>query len=218
MIWLIFIAVFIILVLILLFSSMKIGIYYKRENENDRIKVDIGLINGLIPIQIKIPTLKSTDQGVKFEQKIEQKDKTIDEKQKSITPKKLSDVRRMINTIKVRTRDFRRILVRFMRKVKIVKFSWQSQIGTGDAFETGMLSGLAWIIKSGVVAVLSHFFQLQTRPELQIEPSFSQVSFYTEIECIVKLRIGDAILTGLLIYVYYRKGRKKQWQNIRFKA
>lgn len=218
MVWLIVLAVFILLILILLFSSIKIGIYYKRENENDRIKVDIGLLSGLIPIQIKIPSLKSTDQGIKYEQKIEQKDMKIQEEHKTVTPKKLSDYKRLMQTIKDRTRDFRKILVRFMRKVKVVKFSWKSQIGTGDAFETGLLSGIAWIIKSGFVALLSHFFQLHTNPELHIEPSFSQACFNTEIECIVKLRIGDAMLTGLLIYVYYRKGRKKQWQNIQYKA
>lgn len=202
----------------ILCSNIRIGIYYKRENENDRIKIDIGLLNGLIPIKIKIPFIESTVQGVQYQKQIEQKDNQIQQEKNKLTPKKISEYSRTVQTIKERTRDFRRILFKFMRKIKVVQFSWKSRFGTGDAAETGMLSGLAWIIKASSVAVINHFFQLHTKPHFQIEPSFSHVCFYTEIECIVKLRIGDAILTGILLYAHIRKGRKKRWENTLYKA
>lgn len=217
MIWLILILVFFLMLLLLLFSNVKIGLFYKREDNNDRIKIEIGLLNGLIPIRLKIPGLKATEHGVEFNEKVQGYGKNLNKEKRNISIKDLKIYHEKIQELLERIVGLQKIMKQFMAKIKIVKFSWWSRIGTGDAAETGVLSGIVWGIKGGIVMLLSHFMSLRSKPAIQIEPSFIQACLYTEFECIVQFRIGNAILAGIRMFIHLRKGRKVRWENTQFR-
>lgn len=214
MIW--FVLLCIILILIL-FSSVRIGLYYKREENNDRIKIEIGLLNGLIPIRIKVPGLQASDKGITYQEKLQSSDNTINKEKNTFTLQDLKEYHRKFQELLERIVGLQKIVKRFLAKIKIIKLTWWSRIGTGDAAETGILLGLIWGIKGGLIMLLSHFMKIRTKPSVSIEPSFMQACLYTEFECILQFRVGNAILAGILFLIHLRKGRRARWENIRFK-
>ncbi len=204
------------ILIIILFSSVKIGLFYKREEENDRIKIEIGLLNGLIPIKIKVPMLKTSEKGLKYQERLQSNTNTINQNEKIFTFQDLKDYMQKIQELLERVVGLQKIIIRFLAKTKIIKLTWWSRIGTGDAVETGILSGFIWGIKGGIIWVLAHFMVLKTKPSVSIEPSFMTACLYTEFECILRFRIGNAILAGILFLIHLRKGRRARW-NTQFK-
>lgn len=215
MIWL---GLILFVLVLIYFSSIRIGVFYKREEDNDRIKIEIGLLNGLIPIKVKVPALKASEQGIQYEEELKSNHKTLDQKKKLFTLLDLKEYQRKFHELIERVAGLQSILKGFLAKTRIVKLTWWSRIGTGDAAETGILSGLVWGIKGGLIMLLTHFLLLRTKPSISIEPSFMRACLYTEFECIVQFRVGNAILAGILLLVHFRKGRRAKWENTRFKA
>lgn len=215
MLWILLI--FLILTLIW-FSSVRIGIFYKREQENDLIKVEVGLLNGLIPIRKEIPALNFKEEGIQLKERTKSKKKTTNKEKKRITYAEIKEYRKQFNQWVDQVVYFHRILKNFLAKIKVKKLSWWSRIGTGDAAETGILSGLVWGIKSGLITVIRHFLQMKKEPEIIIEPSFMQACLHTQFECIVQFRLGDAILAGIKFMINWKKGRGARWQNTQFKV
>ncbi len=215
MIW---IGIILILLLLVLFSRIRIGLYYKREAQNDRLNIEIGLFNGLIPIRLKIPTLKVKDEGVVYKEEIQSKKNTVKKKKGLFTFRDFKTYERAARYAVENVVGLRKIIKRFLSKMQIIRLHWSSRIGTGDAAETGILSGVIWGIKSIIVWVLSHFMKMKVTPEIRIEPSFMQACLYTEFECIVRFRVGNAIIAGLLILLHIRKGSRMKWQNTQSKG
>ncbi|WP_409297225.1 DUF2953 domain-containing protein [Peribacillus sp. SCS-26] len=100
------------------------------------------------------------------------------------------------------------ILKKFLKKVKIRKFDWQTVIGTGNAAHTAVLTGAVYGIKSTIIGVLTHYLVVDEMPHYKIEPLYQGEYSRTSLLCIVEFKIGNAILTGLLILREWNKHRQ----------
>ncbi len=97
-----------------------------------------------------------------------------------------------------------------LAKTKLRHFKWSTMLGLPEAGQTGMATGLLWVIKSNAV---SHLYRALNRPaprpELAVMPVFNDRALQVHFDCIFSLRSGHIIYTGLLAGWYYLLNRRK---------
>jgi hypothetical protein len=107
-------------------------------------------------------------------------------------------------------------LKRTLSRVHCVKLVWDSRIGLGDAAETAIVSGWLWGIKNTCLGYVFKYMDLATKPIFSVQPDFNKTKFTTELDCIVKIRVGYAIFAAIVLIAKLLriKGGSKRWQNI----
>jgi hypothetical protein len=107
-----------------------------------------------------------------------------------------------------------------LSRVRCTQLRWETRVGIGDAPETAMTTGLLWGVKSSLLGFLFSSMQIETKPKVLVEPQYNQMQFSTEFACIVKIRVGHAMVAGLLLLfrILRVKGGLRTWQSILFKA
>ncbi|UFT98034.1 DUF2953 domain-containing protein [Radiobacillus kanasensis] len=121
--------------------------------------------------------------------------------------RKLDMVRNWIESSK----QWKRNIERLLRPVKIHRFNWISRVGVGDASMTGVLSGSVWAMKGTILRYMGEHMNFKTEPSIQVIPLFQQAFSMTKVECMVSIRIGQAIYA----FIQLLKTRKKQQKKVR---
>ncbi|QDP40864.1 DUF2953 domain-containing protein [Radiobacillus deserti] len=99
---------------------------------------------------------------------------------------------------------------KLLRPVKIHRFHWISRIGVGDASITGMLTGAVWGMKGTVLHYVSKHMTFKKKPTLQVIPLFQHTYSMTKLECMVSIRVGQAIYA----FIQFMKSTKKQRKQV----
>jgi hypothetical protein len=105
-----------------------------------------------------------------------------------------------------------------LRKVTCEQLSWGTTVGTGDAAETGVLTGLIWTIKSILLGIVAGYIRWDQSPQLEVAPQFNQAILEIRFHSIIRFRLGHAILAITRLLAHMRKGRGRKWQIIPFKV
>ncbi|WP_273122824.1 DUF2953 domain-containing protein [Bacillus weihaiensis] len=181
-------------------------------DDQDHINIHLRAWNGLIKYTITLPFLKVDDEAniiVKQEHQIgeENSKNKVKDKKNKITPEEEVKALKDMNELLEHVVGLHKIVRRFLKKIKIKKFEWHSQIGIGDAAHTGLITGVAWTIKGATLGLVSDYMKLQTTPTITITPEFNQICSRTKLQCIFQFRIGQAILAGIQFIKYWKGGR-----------
>ncbi|GAA0380324.1 DUF2953 domain-containing protein [Bacillus horti] len=211
---------FAILCFIFYWTTLEIFIQSKRKGKDNYFHVRIRAWFRLIEYDTEIPIIKLSEDkpGVEYDVKAESPTKKLDEKKISIT---LSDVVtsfQKLHDFIQKVYGLHIIVKHLLKNVRLKQLEWKSTIGTGDAAETGMLSGLAWGIKASFVGFFASYTTLQCLPNVQVISSFQQKKMDSNFVCMFRLRIGHAILAGIRIALHSRKRRDVKWQSTQFRA
>ncbi|MCL6631267.1 MAG: DUF2953 domain-containing protein [Alicyclobacillus herbarius] len=103
-------------------------------------------------------------------------------------------------------RDMFSVLKRVFWRIRITELRLCIDYGTKDAGFTGILYGFVW---SGLGLVLAWFertFSMRTRPAVRVNPNFHEPMLTVEGSCIMRLRLGYAILAIMgLVRVWRRR-------------
>ncbi|PLS06663.1 DUF2953 domain-containing protein [Neobacillus cucumis] len=213
MFWL-FLALLIILFLFLLiiFTKLTIYIFYSHLNDDDDLKIELRVFFGLIKYKIKMPLIKVDDDSpsIVVESKShmgetpgENSESSVSQFTKDDFLTKLQNSKEIIHKVI----GLNIIVKKFLQKVTIKNFEWQTLIGVGDAAHTGMMTGALWAVKGGIVGLLSHYMRLKEMPYLSVNPHFQAVVIHTRISCMFQFRIGYAILAGLKLIKFWKGGK-----------
>ena len=215
MVWIIVILLILLfLFFLILMTRLTVIIDLLHVGDDDHLKIKFRAWLGIIRYTISIPLIKVDDEAnviVKQEQKLgdENSNKKVKKGKEKITPeeevKAIHDVKEILQHVV----GLHKIVRRFLKKVKVKEFEWHSQIGIGDAAHTGMLTGLVWSIKGGVVGIVSQYMQLHTTPIISITPEFNVYCSRTKLQCMIQFRIGQAMLAGIQLIKYWKGGRPK---------
>ncbi|WP_027416448.1 DUF2953 domain-containing protein [Aneurinibacillus terranovensis] len=210
--FIIILCMLIILLIILWTTSIRIQIVYKRENENDRFEVEISIWRGLLRYHLNIPLLdlQSLTKGVTMSHRAKSADgDNISRKRKErITPHTVYRLRERFLGLLDNIHDFSEILKRTLKTIRCERLEWTTRVGIREASATGTLTGLVWGVKSGIIAVIAHYISMYAIPRLQVIPDFNNEQFNTQFLCIVKFRLGNAIIAGIRLLLNLRKGRE----------
>lgn len=201
-------------VMVILLTTLRIKIEYKREKENDRVHMEIQAWKGLIRYRQDIPALelqnlkippvteKAWESPVNDQPLLKKKSRPT---QGSSEPSGRGNKLKAAIRFAKHVRHFRQIVQSFLKKIKLEHFEWRTGIGTGEAADTGVFSGLIWAVKGSIVGTLSHLLTLRAAPRLRVDLAFQQPFLSTHLVCIVRLRIGHAIIAAIRMLFNYRK-------------
>lgn len=116
-----------------------------------------------------------------------------------IDVKDFKDLKQVIQTIVPSFKETKKIIKMMMKSIVIHQLSWRTDFGTGNATSTGIMSGGVWMMKGTLVSFIHELSNLSCQPKISVTPHFQQRGLYSEIDCIVSIRLGKAIHTGLRI-------------------
>jgi hypothetical protein len=208
------------LAVIFLLTTITVRVHYKRKRKDDMLMINLSAWFGLIRFQHEVSVIKLAEDmsGVIYRTETESPQEPIDQKNFKMNPKEMFQFHHRIYELFKHVHALHRILRRFLKKVRLYEWRWRSAIGTGDAAETGMLSGLGWGIKSNITLLISRYLSLRVVPKYDVKPLFQEKRLETELSCMFRIRVGHAILAGLRMLFNLRKRRDIKWQNTLFKA
>ncbi|MBC5638643.1 DUF2953 domain-containing protein [Ornithinibacillus sp. BX22] len=186
MAWIITALVICIIVILLLILNVRIRVYYRYQKTNHFITVDIYYIR----LRIIHRKLILNDES--------QKEKTsILDMLEEMDLEDYKDMKQVVQTVIPSFKEVKKIIKMMMKSIVIHQLSWRTDFGTGDAASTGIMSGGVWMMKGTVVSFFHELSNLSCQPKLSVTPHFQQRGLYSEIDCIVSIRLGKAIHTGL---------------------
>lgn len=112
-----------------------------------------------------------------------------------------------IGEIVKKLQEIHATIKKFLKRVKINQWRWYSQIGTGDAASTGIVTGFAWSTKGMVVGIVGEYMHIIDIPVLEITPVFQGKGFASKCELTASFRIYRSIIAALMLLIFMRKQR-----------
>ena len=199
--------------MIVFFSYIQIFVHYSFDGHDHLLKVNGKALFGLISIRKTI--LPKTDQ-----KNIETEDASITKKEQTYQPKDPQSRPRMadeenspfeyVEMVFGYLSTFYHMLKNFFKRIKVRQLIWTSEIGTGDAATTGIATGASWAVKGNILAMIRHYFLLETKPQVNVFPDFQNPVLRTNIHCMIQVQVGQTIIAGIKAIRLFRKLKKEQ--------
>jgi hypothetical protein len=208
-----------VVIVILLLLPVRIEVHYKREGMDDRLHLGVRALFGLVRLGYDIPVVALMERTGKIAVKKDPA-KQMPESKKgwvAITVEKIEKVLREFNRISERIGKYKRAIRRLTRSFHVEQGTWQTKFGTGDAAQTGWLTGLVWALKGVLGGLIYRYFTVERRIAYNVQPHFRAKGFRTEFTCIIRFTPGKTMTAGLtLAILWLMEGIK--WRSIRFKG
>ncbi|CAG9623346.1 DUF2953 domain-containing protein [Sutcliffiella rhizosphaerae] len=213
MIWVgVIVVLLFVIMIILTLTRITIDLYYHHAEDNDQMTVKIKAWYGLLRYTIDVPLISIDKDTASIH--VEEKTKVGSgdssngsEKVKDFSPKDIFQSFQDTYNLVKHVVGMHEIVQRFLSKVEVKHLEWHTNIGVGDAAYTGVLVGAGWSIKGGIVGLISNYTKFQANPEISITPYFQQIVSQTLFKCMIRIRIGHAMLAGIRTVKYWKGGR-----------
>ncbi|MBE7099695.1 MULTISPECIES: DUF2953 domain-containing protein [Bacillus cereus group] len=194
--WLVIGIVLLLFFLLLSKISLKVSFLYSEMEKQCLLQVKIWRIRYTFDVLERIEKQKK-----KTGQKIEKA-----EEEGGIENKVMAQLDSIGEIVK-KLQEIHSKIKKFLKRVKINKWRWYSQIGTGDAASTGIVTGFAWSTKGMVVGVVGEYMHIIDIPVLEITPVFQGKGFASKCELTASFRIYRSIIAALMLLIFMRKQR-----------
>jgi hypothetical protein len=212
----------------MLFYPFRLKIEYRRSGKDDFLSLHL---HYLFPFSYSLPLIKREGTDIKTKLDFPAYKKPLTEK---ITTKKLSEELKILETPLhhfLAALDVINMLAGsdpnddknrslgsptlhlftgpffFLRYIRVCeKLVWKSKIGSSDPAFAGILTGLAWSVKSTLYSVLTRKIRFLAPPVFNVETDFDHPSFETSFSCIFRFTLGE------IMHVIV-KDKFKEWQK-----
>ncbi|QRG66089.1 DUF2953 domain-containing protein [Brevibacillus choshinensis] len=205
----------IVLVILAFLTPVQISLFYGRIGENDHVVIEVAAWFRLIRRKYEIPMvfLKQSEAGPELVAKVE----TV--QQKSKTKEKIQDLTRKqahkwyhnYREYLDKIHDFQPMFKELFKHFRCTKLEWHTVMGTGQASETGALTGVVWGVKSILIGVISHAVSLRAIPRMSVQPIWNQAMIRTNFDCVLHFMLGHVIVVTVKMYLRLRKRRVSKW-------
>lgn len=223
MLWLLAAIAVLLIIIVLLSSSIHMRLHFSRQEENDSLIVYLTAIFGLVRLKFQVPIVQFRGilDGLYVKSEVAGKNaQMLKQSMQNITLEKVITNFQKTKTLYSNFHHFPEWMKETLSRVTCTDFRWTTHLGVGDAANTAVTTGIAWGIKTSFLRYLIRFVGFAKRPDVSVVPQYNRTQFSTEVLCILKIRLGYAILAGLhfIVRIMKVKGGIKIWQNILFKA
>ncbi|MED4586826.1 DUF2953 domain-containing protein [Brevibacillus choshinensis] len=213
--WLIVIVI--VMVILVFITPVQIMLFYGRVGENDHVIVELSAWFRLIRRKYEIPMvfLKQSEAGPELVAKVEtvqQKNRTK-EKIKDLTRKQMNKWYHNYRDLLEKIHDLQPMFSQLFKRIRCTKLDWHTVMGTGQASETGALTGIIWGVKSMLIGVISHSISLRVIPRMSVQPTWNQAMIRTQFHCVLHVTLGHIIVVSAKMYFQLRKGRDRKWRT-----
>ncbi|WP_026701384.1 DUF2953 domain-containing protein [Salibacterium aidingense] len=192
--------------------SVTLHVLYQKKQQDIRVKITMWHV---FYKTIHLPMIALEEETGSIVMKEETKSTPGKSEEKDIkeTPEEMKSQMESFRLWLSHVNELRPLLFSFLNKWKIKKLCWRSRFGTGDAAWTGFLSGSCWTVKHMAVGLLSAVCRLKCTPEVEISPDFQNQRFEAEFLCMVTVRLGHAIITGIRVLKHLKGNVFALWQK-----
>lgn len=106
-----------------------------------------------------------------------------------------------------------RMLRKAIQYIHVHQFQWITEIGTGHASTTGVVSGGIWMAKGTLTGLLKNTLKQSIHPYIRVIPHYQETVLTSDAHCIVSMTVGKAIIVWLRIRHVLAKERhdRKEW-------
>jgi len=209
MIFFIILAIITALLFMIFMSKVQINIEFQHNFNKNAIYIHIRALFGLIKYKINVPSIK-VDQdspSLVMKEKVQAEmmaEKSKKEDKKQVGPEEVKHSIHDINQLITHIVGMKDIVKEFLKKIEVQRFEWKTVIGVKDAAMTGIVTGALWTLKGSSVGLISNLMRLKNMPILEITPNFQNLISSTSLSCMLRLRIGHAILAGIKLLKHWR--------------
>ncbi len=206
-----FLLTLLVILLLLYFMPIVISIDMRKDNMDDKITIGFSTLYGLIKFKSEIPFLiiamKDGKPALKYKMEVANK------KRSRLLARftKLFSITEGGNLFKIYKNIKNAItpVLKYMaKKTRIDNFELKLSMGTGDAAETGILYGVAWILIGNIMTFTRSYLNIGN-PRIAIVPIFSRVQLCVEFHCIISLKLGHIINAGIRAVPALLSGMKR---------
>jgi len=215
--WVIFIfCLLLVLFLILSLLKVKTVIEYLRNGYDDHFVVSFFTLKGLIKYKFEVPLINLENTGIKFQKvnKIGKKEKNVKKEKKQlgffdiymtfIKGKEFYDEHKVIIC---KIREY------LKSRLNLKQFNLNIEVGTGDSYYTGIISGILWAFCGILVSYLVNNFRT-FKKVVNIKADFDQEKLNVDLYCIFSIRIVHIIIVALMLMLN-KKSIKKNTNKIK---
>lgn len=135
----------------------------------------------------------------------------------------LKDINLLLRYLRRRVSRFKKLGLKFARNSRWRKMTLSLYFGMNDSADTGIVSGILWMLAGTVLAFLQQNFVFvqATRPAVNIYPDFKGSGFQLVIDLDVEYRqTFRLIILGLYLIriIIPTGGELRKWRTIRFRG
>ncbi|MFD2116006.1 DUF2953 domain-containing protein [Paenibacillus yanchengensis] len=198
-IWVIVSLFFLLFIIAVLISSVKIECSYIWQSKRNRTMIRVVACYGLIKYKKVIDRSQNGENSADTD-----------------AMNMVDGLRNLFKLMKSMTEQLQKLF----KHMKFTQFRWHTTVGTGDAMWTAMTCGSVSTIQSFIIAYLLQHINFVDKPSTVVKPIYSHPIFATRWSCIAQISLGKAIIAGLalLAHMNKEKGAIRAWQNILSKA
>ncbi|WP_027085006.1 DUF2953 domain-containing protein [Cohnella panacarvi] len=178
------------LLILAMASRIRIRVRYSRSGKFDQLVVIVQALFGLVHYQLVLPSIMIRGLNVIYGEKKTGGVGTSHEEEK----KRMFGIRtfkrywRSYRAIQFSTRKFAGWLRSTMKKVECTRWRLDFRVGTGDAAQTAVLTGLLWAVAGCASGAAGQFLKLSAMPQNRIEPNYSEPEFAAVWEADFQIR------------------------------
>lgn len=178
----------VILMIVAMASRIRIRVRYFRSGKLDQLVVIVQALYGLFHYQLVLPSIMVRGLNVIYSEKKETGTGTLQENKRKFGVRTIKRYWRSYRAIQFSTKKFTRWLRTTMKKVKCTRWRLDFRVGTGDAAQTAVLTGLLWAVAGCASGAAGQFMTLTAMPQSRIEPNYSAPEFSAVWEADFQIR------------------------------
>jgi hypothetical protein len=186
MTWIIASLTLVLLIVIILILKLKIRIYYCYQKNNHHLQINVYLVK-----------LRVFQRKVNLSQHAPKDYSKLVDLFQDMKEEEFVGVKQLLNNAIEQMKEAKRMLLIMMSSIVFHHFTWKTHFGTGDASSTGVATGGVWMIKGTLLGAVYELSNFKCEPKLMVTPHFQQKGFYSEVDCMVSIRLGKAIHTAV---------------------
>jgi len=210
----------------LYFFKGRVVIELVKNKQDNRFFINISAFWGLLDYEYESPFIGA-------ERAKRAKKKRFFKKEIKVEKKKQTEesiFERIKSSISLYT-DNRRFICSLRNYISkrfvVEEYRLMAEVGTGDAFQTGILSGMLWTVVGAITSfIMDNFKTLKSYAD--IKPVFNEEKLSIDFYCIISAKNVHIIIVILLIYINNelksrQSGKKRnrwwfRWLNILLKV
>jgi len=192
--------------------KIKIALEYVRDDKDDNLVLSFYTMKGIFKYKYEMSLMNAGANGIKFKLVKEQgrKEKNASEKKERLKPTEFVDKIVAFKKFCSENNDLICYIRNFFyERVMLVDFNLKIKEGTGNAFYTGILSGVLWSLSGILTSYLSNSYK-HMKKCVSINPCFDSEIFTVDFVCIFHARFVHIIMVLVRIMVRRHKLQKAE--------
>lgn len=197
------------IIFFIVISEIKINVLVLKDGKREEIVLTTLALYGLLKYRMELPFLKLFKNknfvdsfNLNSDIELGKKEVIKDNQQENFN---FNEIKIIYKETQAFYRKYYPSIQYIHNRVTIEQIAWATEVGVEDAAVTAIATGVFWMIKSNLVALIYNSFTTDNI-QLNVTPYYGGEKFSTTLDCIITLKLGHIIIAGFKIILSKIKG------------